>query len=407
MVTKQTDILISGGGIAGLTLGIILADVGLDVHLLEPFPPQSFKKTKPSGRTVALMESSLNIIKATGVWPKLEALSNPMEVMQIIDESAQGKERIDAPFEAVDIGLEQFGYNIPNNHLRAALYEKAKKTKSLTLHEKKLEGYEVQSTHVLAKLEKGSKIKAKLIIGADGRNSVVRKTANIEAQSHAYDQTAITCLINHSKSHNNTSTEFHRPGGPLALVPLPGNQSSVVWVEKSERAEALLKLKKEEFEQALQDESKDILGGLTLETGPESWPLITLHTKELISQRTALIAEAAHVMSPITAQGLNLSLRDAASLAETIVDSMRLGLDIGSQTVLKKYARRRQVDIKTRIFGVDGMNRIVSQDIEPLKNLRRRGLKTVSGLGGLKQWAMHQGLAPKLDPTRLATGKSL
>lgn len=404
---KEYNLIISGAGIPGLTLSLLLADLGLDIALLDPFPPKPLKDTAASGRTVALMQSSLNVIKATGIWDALKLLSNPLETMRIIDDSAFKQDEIEAPFEAIDIGLDQFGFNIPNNHLRAALFEKAKTHKAITIYAQKLTRLDLSNRAATATLEDGKSLTAPLIVGADGRGSAVREQSGIGLKTKDYGQSAITCLINHSKSHKNVSTEFHRPGGPLAFVPLPGNQSSVVWVEKTARAEEIIRLKKSEFEQALQKHSKNILGGLTLEAGPEIWPLISLHASALIATRTALVAETAHVMSPITAQGLNLSLRDVATLAEIIADAARLGLDIGSDTILKKYEKRRNLDITTRVMGVDGMMRFVSQDIEGIKRIRRAGLKAVHTIPALKRLAMHHGLSPSLDVGRLASGEKL
>lgn len=404
---RQTDILIAGGGNAGLTLALLLADIGLQIDILEPYPPKSFDKTALTGRTVALMESSLNIIKAAGVWETLKGYGAPLETMAIIDDSVAKKEVLETAFEARDIGLEQFGFNIPNAHLRAALFEKAKKTKAITIHSVALEGYETTKSGVHITTNAGKPIEAKLLVGADGRKSMVRELSGIQSSSKQYDQVAITCVINHSKAHQNIATEFHRPSGPFALVPLPGNQSSVVWVETPDRAEQLIRLKKHEFEQALQGNANNVLGGVTLEVGPESWPLCTIKAKDFIAVRTALVAEAAHVMSPITAQGLNLSLRDVAALAEVIADALRLGLDYGSESILRKYQKRRQLDINTRVFGVDGMNRIVSNDIGFVKELRRLGLKTTAKVPVIKRFAMNHGLAPQLDLGRLAKGGSL
>lgn len=404
---KQTDILIAGGGIAGLTLAKLLADIGLQVDLIEPYPPKTVSKTPLTGRTVALMESSVNVVKATGIWDYIKAYTTPMAAMRILDDSQAGQKIIDTEFRANDIGLEQFGYNIPNGLLRAILFAAVKKTKNIKIHASAFSDVEATGVHSIATLEDGTQIKARLIVGADGRNSVVREKSGIKTARHSYNQKAITCVINHSRAHNNTATEFHRPSGPFALVPLPGNQSSVVWVETPGRADELLKLKKHEFEQALQDNSNDILGGITLEVGPEAWPLCTIKAKSFIAERTALVAEAAHVMSPITAQGLNLSLRDVAALAEVITDSLRLGLDYGSNSILSKYQKRRQMDINTRVFGVDSMNKIVSNDISVIKGLRRFGLKTTEKLPPLKRFAMQHGLAPQLDLGRLAKGEAL
>lgn len=405
MTQMKTDIVVSGGGIAGLGLGILLAGAGLDVHLIDAAPPSS--KSPPSGRTVALMENSLNILKAANIWDAVKDHAAPLEIMRIIDDnSVAGRTEVD--FHADDIGLQQFGYNIPNNILRDALYDAAKKTKRLTLHmPDALAAYEVHGSGMTAALKSGKNISASLIVGADGRNSMVRQISGIECAEHDDKQSAITCLIAHSRSHNNTATEFHRPGGPLALVPMPGNISSVVWIEPGTRADEFMRLKKNEFTQALQEQTKDILGAIQLESNPECWPLKTLKAKNLTAPRAVLMAEAAHVISPITAQGLNLSLRDVAALAETLVDAARAGLDIGSASVLQKYERRRRVDINTRVFGVDGMNKIVSNDANAVKGLRRAVLKTLDHAGPLKKMAMRAGLAPEIDAGRLAKGQSL
>jgi 2-octaprenyl-6-methoxyphenol hydroxylase len=404
----ETDITIIGGGIAGLALAALLGRAGIGVHLVDISAPGSMTEVKPSGRTIALMESSLNIIKATGAWNAIADHAGALRTMRIIDDSRPGEEKIESEFPAADIGLEQFGFNIPNALLRASLYETVQKIKNIKLHvPATLKNYEAQDGFVIATLEDGTQIQSRLLVGADGRNSAVRNIAGIKIWDKKYNQSAITCLINHSQSHNSTSTEFHRPSGPMAFVPLPGNQSSVVWVEKTERAEELLRLTKNEFTQTLQDASNNILGGLTLETGPECWPLSSLKAKEITGPRMALIAEAAHVMSPITAQGLNLSLRDVAALAEIIVDAMRTGLDPGAKPILDKFRKRRQIDINTRVFGVDSMNRIVSTDMDILKGARRFGLKTIDVFPALKNIAMQTGLAPQIDKSRLARGEKL
>ena len=407
MAVKQTDIAIVGGGVAGLTLAVLLGQAGLDVTVVDPHKPASMKKTPITGRTVALMDSSLNILKNTGIWDDIEPLSNKMQMMRIIDDSDAGKEPIEIEFPANDIGMEYFSYNIPAGPLRAALFEQLKKLKNVTFIESTFADYSIDDGGIIVRLENKKSIHAKLLVGADGRNSAVRNFADIETDVKKYDQSAITCVINHSRSHNDTSTEFHRPAGPMALVPMPGNQSSVVWVEKTEDAQELIKLKKQDFEQAMQERTNDILGGITLEIGPECWPLCSIKAKTITAPRVALIAEAAHVMSPITAQGLNLSLRDVAALAESIVDQARLGVDIGSATVLNAYEKRRRIDIETRVFGVDTMNSIVSTDALGLNRLRRAGLKSLDTLLPLKTLAMQIGLAPQIDESRLAKGEKL
>jgi len=406
--TKSADIIIAGGGAGGLSLACLLAGAGLDVHIIDPAKIPPPKEIKPSGRTVALLQGSLNILAAAGIWPgDLQEKSGALRLMRIIDDSRRAGNEIEIDFDADELGLEQYGYNVPTGLLAATLYHHAKRVKNITIHHDLLADYEVAHNAVTARTENGMIITAPLIIGADGRNSVVRAIAGIETSAHDYGQSAITCLINHSRAHDNIATEFHRETGPLAFVPLPGNVSSIVWVNPTERAEHLTHLSKSDFESTLQDASNNILGGLTLATGLQSWPLKTLHAKTLTTPRMALAAEAAHVLSPITAQGLNLSLRDVAALSEEIIDAARVGLDIGSDVVLKKYAARRRMDMDSRIYGVDTVMRLVSQDKDALKKLRRTGLRAIESIAPLKGFAMRQGLAPPLDDGRLAKGEAL
>jgi 2-octaprenyl-6-methoxyphenol hydroxylase len=408
MSHNQTDILIAGGGVAGLSLGLLLGQAGLRITIIEPYPPSALSDVKPSGRTVALMNGSLNVVRACdGVWDRIEPLTCRMEGMRIRDISRALKEPIELDFPASDIGLEQFGYNIPNGALRAALYDAVIAQEHISILNAKLADYQTLPTGVEASLEDGESLQARMIVGADGRGSKVRDIAGIDVTRKAYDQAAMTFIINHSHAHENVSTEFHKQHGPLALVPLPGNQSSVVWVESKARTEELLALSKGAFEDALMDKTDRILGGVTLETERESWPLCTIKAKALTAPRMALIAEAAHVMSPITAQGLNLSLRDVAALAESIVDAARLGVDIGSQSVLSAYEKRRGLDIDTRVFGVDHMNRMVSSEAKVMKDLRRLGLKTLEAVPAIKTLSMHVGLAPQMDMGRLVKGEAL
>ena len=388
---RQTDIVIAGGGIAGLTLGILLAQGGIQVDLIDPAPPPAPDVIKPSGRTAALFGSSVDIIRQTGIWSAIEPYSGRMETMRIID--SHGRESPSADFEAGEIGKAQFGYNVPNGLLRSALYQRAKKIKNLTLHVPgRVESFDAATAHIRVNLHEGRPLHAALLVGADGRNSPVRAQAGIAAQEKTYPQSALTFLINHSRSHGHISTEFHRPGGVLALVPLPGNQSSVVWIEAAEQAQALIGLKKQEFEQALAKATDNLLGGVTLETPPECWPLSALKAKRLTGTRLALIAEAAHVLSPVAAQGLNLSLRDVAALADLAIRHKKLGLDIGSVTMLREYERARRGDVTLRSFGVDALSRAAGNDNPIINELRQIGMKTLKRAGPFKRLMMRQAL---------------
>lgn len=235
----------------------------------------------------------------------------------------------------------------------------------------------------------------------------MRELSGIKCRQKPYGQQAITCLIEHSRPHGNISTEFHRPSGPFTLVPLPGNISSVVWVDFDAEVDRFMAMDKASFTQALQDRTEGALGTVTLAAEPQAYPLISLQSENLAGKRVALAAEAAHVIHPLGAQGLNLSLRDVAALAETIIDAVRLGQDYGSKTILSHYEKRRRQDMLSRIIGTDGLNKLVSHDIGLLHQLRRMGLKTIGGLPPVKKLTMREGFSPSFDDTRLARGERL
>lgn len=406
--TNHFDIIISGGGVAGLTFGLLMADLGLDIAIIEPYPPKPLAKTEAGGRTVALMQSSLNILKAVGAEEFYKNHGAPLQTMRIVDDSIPYKQPQSSDFNACDIDMDHYGYNIPNSLLRAFLYEKAKMHKQIKIFkESKLHDYTTNDATASVRLHDDTTLTSQLIIGADGRNSRVRELAGIETWKRDYNQSAITFLIAHERDHNNIATEFHRPSGPLALVPLPNNCSSVVWVEKSNKCDALLSLNYQKFSTEFHRLTNNILGDIELKTDPKCWPLITIKAKSLTAPNMALIAEAAHVMSPITAQGLNLSLRDVASLAEVLSDGARSGIALNDPALLKRYEQRRCLDLNSRVHGVDSMMRLVSQDTLPIKSVRRAGFKALDLTPPLKRFAMHQGLAPPVDLGRLARGESL
>ncbi|MFA5592404.1 MAG: FAD-dependent monooxygenase [Micavibrio sp.] len=403
------NVIISGAGPAGMALAALLARAGLKVALIdaEPLKPANSPE-KPSGRTAALLSGSVNILKQTGIWNDLKGRITPMKAMRLIDDSHTDGKTVRVEFHAAEIGRAEFGYNIPNSILNEVLRKQIGALSGITLFRpSKLADYRIEKNSVIATLDDGREITAPLLVGCDGRNSKVREVAKIGAFTRDYGQTAMTFLINHSKPHDCTATEFHRPGGPFTFVPMGGNTASVVWAEKTEDAKTLLAMKKQDFTRILQDRSLGLLGEITMASDPQSWPLMFLRADDLAGERIALAAEAAHVMSPIGAQGLNLSLRDVAALAETIVDAARLGEDIGSGTVLKRYARRRNLDFQTRTAGIDAFNRIVANDVSFIKELRRLGLRGLEAIPALKNIATQQGLNPAMDEGRLLAGRPL
>lgn len=408
----KTEVLIIGGGVGGLALAGLLGQAGVDITVVEPRKFPIPEGTEHYGRTAALMGGSVNILKALGLWEEIQARTAPLRVMRIIDDSNPAIEPVQIDFPASEIGLKEFGHNVPNMMLHDMLYQKIIRIKNVQIIDGvKLDNFEIKNNQVSATLDNGGTIQANLIVGADGRNSIVRRIAGIKTRENIYNQSAITCLIEHTKPHENISTEHHRAGGPFTTVPMPDKDgkyfSSVVWVEKTQDSDAYMHMDKTTMQNALKIRSRGALGDIKLASHPESWPLKGVIAQDITAPRLALIAEAAHVMSPIGAQGLNLSLRDVATLSETLIDALRLGEDIGGELVLARYAKRRNLDMSSRFNGVDTYNRIVSNNIGLLRGLRRAGLKTLKNIPAFKHLAMQQGLSPMMDEGRVMRGEAL
>lgn len=390
----KCDVLIAGGGVAGMVLAVLLKQGGLKVILADAAPPPAkFQDSHPDGRTAALMGRSIDILEDVGIWPVLKNYSAPLKRMAVVDDSrfpAGFNAMVEQIFDASELSREAFGWNIPLSAARAVLATKMGDVKYMT--RATLTTFKVNNS-VIAHLSNGHDVEAALLVGCDGRDSSVREQSGINATRRVYHQNALTCLISHARPHDDTSVEFHRRGGPFTIVPMQGNTSAIVWVEKENDARALLKLPKDAFTRALQERTRDRLGAIELVTTPASWPLEYLRADKLTAPRVALAAEAAHVISPIGAQGLNLSLRDVRGLAEIIIQAKNVGLDIGSQTVLDRYERARKGDVASRSFAIDLVNQAVANDTGAMRMLRRLTLRALSLPGPWRQIVMKKGLA--------------
>ena len=388
---KSTDVLISGGGIPGLTLGLLLARAGLDVTLCDPSALIAPENVNLSGRTIALMEGSLDVLDQAGLLEKVEALSEDLKILSIVDGDVR------ADFRSGDIGLSRFGQNIQNTLLQAHAAEAFSKAKNARLIQTTLSDFDVSPSGVTAKLANGEIIHAKLLVGADGRMSTVRTKSHIDIREHDYEQYALTGVVKHTKPHHQNSVEFHYSGGPFTVVPMKDQMCSFVWMEKSDDAKRIAALSRSEIEAVFQERSTGILGDIALATDVKSFPIRIQKANKLTAPRVALIAEAAHVLSPIGAQGMNLSLRDVSSLAHVIIKQARVGLDIGSSAALDAYEADRALDIAIRVAGTDALNRSVMTQSTLIGMLKKLGFRAASNLPPLKAILTRQALAPQFS----------
>ena len=395
----ETDILIAGGGIAGLTAAAAFASAGLRAACVDPVPPVTERDAAGSDlRSTAFLMPSVRLLERAGLWEALAAEAAPLRVMRIAD--AGGPEpviRETADFEAGEVGEPVFGYNLPNWLLRREMVARLAELDGASLRAGvRLTDVTSRTREIIARLSDGRQVRAALLVAADGRDSFVRETLGIGARRWSYGQKALVFTVAHELPHEGVSTEIHRSGGPFTLVPLPDHggrpHSAVVWMETGPRAAALAAMAEPEFTEALNRRACGVLGRLELASPRMLWPIIAQVAERLDGPRTALVAEAAHVIPPIGAQGLNMSLRDIASLIDLAVEARAADADIGTPELLARYHRARHGDILARIAGVDLLNRASMAGLPALRDARRAGLRLLFGLPPLRREAMGLGL---------------
>ncbi len=395
----ETDILISGGGIAGLSAACVFASAGFETLCVDPVPPiTSTAKKGADLRSTAFLLPSVDLLAKSGLWAQLSPHAAPLKIMRILDSGGEaGVVREQADFLAADLGIEAFGYNLPNTLLRKIMLEfLAQFTNFQLLAPESVGKITPRSSGALLQLSSGNQVQTRLVIAADGRNSPLREQLNIDVKTWRYGQKAVVFNTRHSNPHRNISTEIHRSGGPFTLVPLAdSHRSAIVWMERGPEAAELFSMDEASFNQALNTRSCGTLGAIELEGKRAIWPIIAQRAERLNGPRTALIAEAAHVIPPIGAQGLNMSLADLTTLSELVLQARDQGQDIGAPELLQNYHRARWPDIARRIAGIDLLNRSSMASQSFLKDLRRTGLKYLHDIKPLRNELMKRGLGAK------------
>ena len=387
-VTRERVVVV-GGGPTGLAAALALTHAGQPVLVLAP-PDRT---APPDRRTAALFAGSITLMRNLGVWPACAAVSSPILAIRIIDDTGGVLRAPEVVFTAAEVGLEAFGYNVPNADLTLAL-RTTLAARGGEIAETSADRIAVTPNTVRLLLATGATIETLLVVGADGRHSPSRQAAGIATRAWSYPQAAVVCSFGHARPHHGASTEFHRPAGPLTTVPLPGNRSSLVWVERPGEGERLSALDDTAFARELEARLQGLLG-LIADLGPRSvFPLSGLSAQTAAANRVALVGEASHVIPPIGAQGLNLGLRDAAALADCVGGAIGKGRDPGGQATLEAYAAARATDVSTRVIGVDLLNRSLIADVLPTHLARGLGLHLINAIGPLRRYLVREGLQP-------------
>ena len=398
---KQTDIVICGGGMVGLTLGLAAAQGGLGVAVVDTLSPEKALDAGFDGRVSALAYSSVRMLTALGVWPHMAGQAQPITEILVTD----GKP--DAPaspfslhFDSAEVGAPSLGHIVENRHIRAALYAAIPANLSY-IAPAGVTALEQAPGHVIVHLSTGEKIRSALAVAADGRDSKLRGQQGIGVVGWSYPHTGIVATVAHERPHNGVAYEHFLPSGPFAILPMTQNRSSLVWTEARSKAPAMMALGEDEFNAEVARRFGSHLGATKVVGGRWSYPLSFHLARDFVRPRFALAGDCAHGIHPIAGQGLNLGLKDAAALVETLLDAARLGRDIGALDTLKRYERWRRFDSLAMAASTDALNRLFSNDIAPLRHLRDLGLGIVDSIGPARRFFMRHaggdiGKLPKL-----------
>jgi len=423
----DADVLISGGGMVGLTLALALADAGLAVILVDSLPAAEREAAGYDGRSSAIAEGSRRVLDGIGVWNPMSPEACPILDIRVSDARvghpasllflhydhreleppATAKRRTAAAAQPSPMG-----YIVENRVIRRVLIAALASRRGIRhLAPAQAVAFAREAGQARITLADGRSLTGRIVIAADGRSSPMRQAAGIRLTEWEYPQSGIVCTIGHELSHRNVAHEHFLPSGPFAVLPMVddanGHRSSIVWTEKRDLVPAIMALSPDDFAAEIQRRFGDSLGRIRLLGQRWAYPLKLQHATRYVEDRLALVGDAAHAIHPIAGQGLNLGLRDVAALAETLVDAHRLGLDIGVGEPLERYQRWRRFDNLMLLAATDLLNRLFSNDIAPIRLARDLGLGLVNRMPPLKRLFMRHAMGMAGDLPRLIRGERL
>jgi 2-octaprenyl-6-methoxyphenol hydroxylase len=390
------EVAVIGAGPAGLVSAIALAAAGVDTLLIAP-------PALADHRTTALLAGSVTALDTLGAWQSCAAAAAPLKKLRILDDTRRLIRAPEILFTAAEIDCEAFGYNIENRHLIAGLQARAA---GLDLSSIATPALAIESDASAVTIRHADGLaRVQLAIGADGARSICRTAAGIATRRRAYPQAALTLNLAHARAHDHTSTEFHTEEGPFTLVPLPGRRSSLVCVVAPPHCAELAAMDDAALSAEIERRAHSLLGAMTIEPGRGEFPLAVETAEAFARNRIMLVGEAAHVVPPIGAQGLNLGIRDVATVAEIVADAHRRGEAVGGADVIGRYNQERRADIVTRTLAVDLLNRSLVADFLPAHGARGLSLYLVDRIGPLRRALMREGITPVASQPKLMRGE--
>lgn len=402
----NTDIIIVGGGLNGPALALAASQAGFAVTIIDSLPVDRRKRHDFDGRSYALALASMRLLRGIGVWDAVAEHAQPMLEIKVSDGRAgEGPSPWMMHFDHAEIEEGPMGFMVEDRHLRRAfLVAMAADARITHLAGETVVEQAASAGHVTVTLASGKTVSGALLVGSDGRSSGTARRAGIKRTGWGYGQTAVVCAVAHEKPHNGIAHQFFMPGGPLAILPLTGNRSSIVWSEEENRAKALMALDDDAFLDALRPAFGSFLGQISLAGARFAYPLGLTLANSLIADRIALVGDAAHGVHPIAGQGLNAGLRDVAALADVLTEARSRGEDIGAPLVLQRYQQWRRFDTATLALATDTFNRLFSNDNPLLRVARDIGMGLVNAAPGLRRGFIREAAGLTGDLPRLMRG---